>query len=98
MANTFYSAQSVLVNFAASNEYVCTNMSLKWCGVKYSKMWVEEKEGVTSLLCLQLTRTAFEIRGYGSDYAEVFRTSFDYADVNTPPMALESTAYDTETE
>lgn len=96
MANTFYSAQSVLVNFAASNGYVCTNMSLKWCGVKYCKMWVEEKEGVTSLLCIQHTRTAFEIFGYGSDYAEVFRTSFDYADVNTPPLAVETAYSETE--
>ena len=92
MANTFYTAQTVLKNFVADNDYTVTQQSMNFSGAKYSKMWVEEKDEVTSLLCCQRTRTMFEIFGYKSDYSEAFRTSFDYADVNTPPLAIQSPA------
>jgi len=92
MSNTFYSAQSVLKNYVTDNGYTVTQQSMYFSGAKYSKMWVVEKNGVTSLLCCQRTRTMFEIFGYNSDYSEIFRTSFDYADVNTPPLAVESPA------
>ena len=86
MANTIYTPTSVITKYCHDNDYTITDMSLEFCGAQNVKAWVEEKDGTTSILCVQHTPTMFEIFGYVANYTETFRTSFDFADVNTPPL------------
>ena len=92
MGNTFYTPSTVLTKYASDNDYTITNISLEFCERSSVKAWVTEKDGTTSLLCIQHTPTMFEIFGYNSNYTETFRTSFDFADVNTPPL-MQNLAY-----
>lgn len=93
--NVEYSAFDVLKTYCTNNDYNVTNFSLTSdCYPDGVQFWVEPKGGVVNLVCRKLGATQFFIWGYNSEYTEVFRTSFNYADVNTPPLSHQS-AYNT---
>lgn len=84
--NTFYTPFQVLKHYVTEvKELSITNFAPR-ATLRRCVMWVAENDsGFTHFVCEQLSRTQFVIWGYGNDYAEIERTSFDYADVNTPP-------------
>lgn len=84
--NTFYTAFSVLKHYIESLNLSIANFSLSENLPDRVVVWVEENEqGITHLVCIKMSCTQFLIWGYGNNYEEVIHTSFDYADVNTPP-------------
>ncbi len=84
--NTFYTAFSVLKHYIESLNLSIANFSLAENAPDRVVIWVEENEkGITHLVCIKMSCTQFLIWGYGNNYEEVIHTSFDYADVNTPP-------------
>lgn len=84
--NTFYTAFSVLKHYIKSLNLSIANFSLAENAPDRVVIWVEENaQGITHLVCIKMSCTQFLIWGYGNNYEEVIHTSFDYADVNTPP-------------
>lgn len=93
--NTEYSAFDVLKKYATDNGYEITNFSLTTdCYPDGVQFWTEPHNNVVNLVCRKLGLTQFFIWGYDSNYTEVFRTSYNFADVNTPPLSHQS-AYNT---
>lgn len=93
--NTEYSAFDVLKKYATDNGYEVTNFSLTTdCYPDGVQFWVAPHNNVVNLVCRKLGLTQFFIWGYDSNYTEVFRTSYNFADVNTPPLSHQS-AYNT---
>lgn len=92
---TEYSAFDVLKSWCTTNNFTVTNFSLTTdCYPDGVQFWVEPKDNIVNLVCRKLGDTQFFIWGYNSSYTEIFRTSFNYADVNTPPLSHQS-AYNT---
>ena len=85
MANTFYTAYSVLKKWIDDNGLTIVNFSMQQCSPDRVVMWVQENAaGYTHFVCVKISPTQFLLWGYGDDYTEKLHTSFDYADVNTP--------------
>ena len=85
MANTFYTAFSVLKEYITKQGLEIINFAMQDCSPDRVVMWVTENgAGITHFVCMKVSPTQFLLWWYGSDYAEIGRTSFDYADVNTP--------------
>lgn len=85
MANTFYTAFSVLHDYIEKQGLTVVNFAMNDCSPDHVVMWVTENgAGITHFTCDKISPTQFLLFWYGSDYAEIGRTSFDYADVNTP--------------
>ncbi len=84
--NTFYTAFSVLRNYIDALNLTVEIFSLAENAPDSVVIWVEENDrNITHLVCIKMSCTQFLIWGYGNNYEEVLHTSFDYADVNTPP-------------
>ncbi len=84
--NTFYTAFSVLRHYIEALNLTVANFSLAENAPDRVVIWVEENDrNITHLVCIKMSCTQFLIWGYGNNYEEVLHTSFDYADVNTPP-------------
>lgn len=88
MANTFYTAYSVLKTYLDKHDYEIVNLSLINQAVDRVVIWVNapDDEAPTHFVCLKISTTQFLIWGYKSDYTEVLHTSFSFADVNTPEL------------
>lgn len=99
MANTFYTAFSVLKSYIDKQGLTVVNFAMQECSLDRIVMWVDENgAGITHFVCMKVSPTQFLLWWYGSDYAEIGRTSLDYADVNTPETIqsvseLESKSY-----
>ena len=99
MANTFYTAFSVLKDYITKQGLEIVNFAMQDCSPDRVVMWVTENgAGITHYVCRKVSPTQFLLWWYGSDYAEIGRTSFDYADANTPSSIrsvseLESKSY-----
>lgn len=96
MSNTFYSAFDVLKKYITDSGYSVTNFSLVFQSPDHVTMWVAENaQEITHFVAQKISPTQFLIWGYGENYAERLSTSFDFADVNTPPIS-HSSIYGTE--
>lgn len=99
MANTFYTAFSVLKDYITKQGLEIVNFAMQDCSPDRVVMWVTENgAGITHYVCMKVSPTQFLLWWYGSGYAEIGRTSFDYADANTPSSIqsvseLESKSY-----
>ena len=86
--NTFYTAFSVLKRYV---EEVQKLTIVNFTATQLNKrciIWVEDNDqGITHFICEKHSPTQFIIYGYDNDYTQVVQTSYDYADVNTPPLA-----------
>lgn len=102
--NRYYTAYGVLKNFLDTHNYVISNFNLIKQATDRIIIWVEDNSGyiegitdsehITHFICVKLAPTQFEIWGYLGDYSQCYRTSFDYADVNTPsPLNSEIPEY-----
>lgn len=86
--NTFYTAFQVLKDYIEKEGYTISNFSLMGNAPDRVVIWVAENEkGITHFVCVKMGCTQFLIWGYSNDYSQVIATGFDYADVNTPPLA-----------
>lgn len=84
--NTFYNAFQVLKHYVTEVKELTVTAYAPREKLTRCIMWVAENDGGYShFICEQLSRTQFQIWAYDGEYAEIERTSFDYADVNTPP-------------
>lgn len=88
-SNTYFSAYQVLKRYITDTmELTPVNYSTRsrYC---YCTMWVEQNDSnISHFICEKKSPTQFLIWWYDNDYKELGRTSFDYADVNTPRLAL----------
>lgn len=88
--NTFYTAYSVLKSYIQKHGYKIINFSLRGQAPDRVVIWVEENDNkVTHFVCIKMSCTQFLIWGYNNDYEQIIATGFDYADVNTPNLALD---------
>lgn len=103
-SNRYYTAYGVLKQFLDKHNYVISNFDLIKQATDRVIIWVEDDSGsidnvensthITHFVCVKLAPTQFEIWGYLGDYTQCYRTSFDYADVNTPsPLNSEIPSY-----
>lgn len=85
--NTFYTAFEVLKRYIETvQELTIVNFTLKHM-TNRCVIWVADNDqDITHFVCEKHSPTHFVIYGYGNDYAQVVQTSYDYADVNTPPL------------
>lgn len=89
MANTFYTCMSVLQAYIKAHNWSISNFTLENQSPNRVAVWLDENpEGVTKLVCYKVSLTQFIIWAYNSNYEEIkaLSTSFDYSDVNTPPL------------
>lgn len=93
--NRYYTAYGVLKKYLDDNNYVISNFSLIRQAVDRVIIWVDDNElNATHFICVKLSPTQFQIWGYNGNYQQVFSTSFDFADVNTPnPLNSEIPKY-----
>ena len=84
--NTFYTPFQVLNHYVTEVKNLTVTNIAPRVYPQSCAIWVAENEqGITHFICRQLSRTQFVIWAYDNNYAEIEVTSFDYADVNTPP-------------
>ncbi|MBP5362729.1 MAG: hypothetical protein J6Y71_06905 [Ruminococcus sp.] len=85
--NTFYTAFEVLKRYIETvQELTIVNFTLKHM-TNRCVIWVADNDqDITHFICEKHSPTHFVIYGYDNDYAQVVQTSYDYADVNTPPL------------
>lgn len=89
MGNTYYNCMSVLQAYIKAHNWSISNFTLENQSPNRVAVWLDENpENVVKLVCYKVSLTQFIIWAYGSDYAEIkqYTTSFDYSDVNTPPL------------
>lgn len=87
MSNTFYSCFSVLEMICRQRELSIVNVSLQDYSPDRVAVWVAENEQeITSIICLKVSPTQFLVWFYGNEYEQVESTSYNFADVNTPPI------------
>lgn len=102
--NRYYTAYGVLKKFLDEHSYEISNFDLIKQATDRVIIWVADNTGsipnvtdsehITHFVCVKLAPTQFEIWGYYGDYSQAYRTSFDYADVNTPsPLNSEIPEY-----
>lgn len=102
--NRYYTAYGVLKKFIDDHSYVISNFDLIKQATDRVIIWVEDNTGsiegvtdsehITHFVCVKLSPTQFEIWGYLGNYSQAYRTSFDFADVNTPsPLNSEIPRY-----
>ena len=86
--NTFYTAFSVLKKYVEEvQELTPVNFTATEINSR-CVIWVEDNEqGLTHFICEKHSPTHFVIYGYDNEYTQAVQTSYDYADVNTPPLA-----------
>lgn len=85
--NTFYTAYNVLKKYISEQGLEIVNFSLIKQAPDRVVIWVEDNDkGITHYVCVKMSCTQFLIWGYDNNYEEKISTSFDYADVNTPPL------------
>lgn len=103
-SNRYYTAYGVLKKFIDDHSYVISNFDLIKQATDRVIIWVEDNTGsidgvtdsehITHFVCVKLSPTQFEIWGYLGNYSQAYRTSFDFADVNTPsPLNSEIPSY-----
>lgn len=85
--NTFYTAFEVLKRYIETvQELTIVNFTLKHM-TNRCVIWVADNDqDITHFICEKHSPTNFIIYGYDNNYAQVVQTSYDYADVNTPPL------------
>ena len=86
--NTFYTAFSVLKRYIEEVQEL-TPVNFTSTEI-YNRcvIWVEDNDrNLTHFICEKHSPTHFVIYGYDNEYTQVVQTSYDYADVNTPPLA-----------
>ena len=87
MNNTYYSAFTVAKNYCDANNLAISNYGLIDSSPNYIYMFVEtNSKNISNIVCLKNSATQFLIWAYGNDYTEISRTSYNYADVNTPNL------------
>lgn len=87
MGNTYYSAFTVAKNYCDDNNLTISNYGLIDSSPNYIYIFVEiNNKNISNIVCLKNSATQFLIWAYGNDYAEISRTSYNYADVNTPNL------------
>lgn len=84
--NTVFGVFTVLKDYVTkTKELTITAYAPRVC-LNTCKVWVAENAGgFVSFTCIQRTPTLFEIFGYNGEYQQIEQTSFDFADVDTPP-------------
>ena len=87
MSNSYYSAFTVAKNYCDTNNLTISNYGLFDSSPNYIYMFVEtNSKNISNIVCLKNSATQFLIWAYGNDYTEISRTSYNYADVNTPNL------------
>ena len=87
MSNTYYSTFTVAKNYCDANNLTISNYGLFDCSPNHIYMFVEtNSKNISNIVCLKNSATQFLIWVYGNDYTEISRTSYNYADVNTPNL------------
>ena len=87
MSNTYYSPFTVAKNYCDANNLTISNYGLFGSSPNYIYMFVEtNSKNISNIVCLKNSATQFLIWTYGNDYTEISRTSYNYADVNTPNL------------
>ena len=86
--NTFYTAFSVLKRYIEEvQELTPVNFTSTQINERCI-IWVEDNDrDLTHFICEKHSPTHFVIYGYDNEYTQAVFTSYDYADVNTPPLA-----------
>lgn len=85
MANTFYTAFSVLKDYIDKQGLTVVNFALQDQSPDRVVIWVtENQQGISHFVCMKVSPTQFLLWWYDNQYTEMGHTSFDYADVNTP--------------
>lgn len=86
--NTFYTAFSVLKRYIEEvQELTPVNFTSTQLNERCI-IWVEDNDrDLTHFICEKHSPTHFVIYGYDNEYTQAVFTSYDYADVNTPPLA-----------
>ena len=85
--NTFYTAFEVLKRYIETvQELTIVNFTLRHLANR-CVIWVADNDqNITHFVCEKHSPTQFLIYGYDNNYEQVVQTSYDYADVNTPPL------------
>lgn len=92
--NTIYTPLSVVKKYCEDNDFEINAISNLSQSPEFISVFLAPNESETAkIVCLQTSPTQFLLWTYGNDYAQKVATSFDFSDVNTPPLET-SRAYD----